>query len=163
MHVNAKQIWQTTIERLQTKVQPAVFTTWFQGTSAHSFQDGIFVVCVPTTFARAHLEGRFVDLIRSILSEITGGPVEVQFVVAKEAPSTQGDDTLDDNLPSPGKRPYHLPRNRPAPLQHRSLIDGSEEPVPVTMNSIAPTAPRLPAHRSIESEEQRTGDFANHA
>ncbi|HEX3384783.1 MAG TPA: DnaA N-terminal domain-containing protein, partial [Mucilaginibacter sp.] len=65
--MNAKQIWQTTIERLQTKVQPAVFTTWFQGTAALSFQDGIFIVGVPTTFAKAHLEGRFIDLIRSIL------------------------------------------------------------------------------------------------
>ena len=83
--MNAKQIWQTTIERLQTKVQPAVFTTWFQGTSAHSFQNGIFVVRVPTTFAKAHLEGRFSDLIRTLLSEITGGPLEVQFVVAKDS------------------------------------------------------------------------------
>src|SRR6266516_5848374 len=107
MHVNAKQIWQTTIERLQTKVQPAVFTTWFQGTSAYSFQDGIFVVRVPTTFARAHLEGRFVDLIRSTLSEITGGPVEVQFVVAKEvAPNTEGN-LPEDYLPGSNKRHYH--------------------------------------------------------
>jgi len=82
--VNAKQIWQTTIERLQTRVQPAVFTTWFQGTAALSFQDGIFIVGVPTTFAKAHLEGRFIDLIRSILSEVSGVQVEVRFVVAKE-------------------------------------------------------------------------------
>ena len=108
--MNAKQIWQTTIERLQTKVQPAVFTTWFQGTSAYSFQDGIFVVRVPTTFAKAHLEGRFVDLIRLILSEITGGPVEVQFVVAKEvAPNPEGN-LPGDHLPSSNKRPYHLPK-----------------------------------------------------
>ena len=66
--MNAKQIWQTTIERLQTKVQPAVFTTWFQGTSAYSFQDGIFVVRVPTTFAKAHLEGRFVDFVQQELA-----------------------------------------------------------------------------------------------
>ncbi|HCP74913.1 MAG TPA: hypothetical protein DIU08_09745, partial [Ktedonobacter sp.] len=61
-----------------------IFTTWFQGTYAHSFQGGIFVVHVPTTFAKAHLEGRFADVTHSILMEITGGPVEVQFVVAKE-------------------------------------------------------------------------------
>ena len=98
--MNAKQIWQTTIERLQTKVQPAVFTTWFQGTSAYSFQDGIFVVRVPTTFAKAHLEGRFVDLIRLILSEITGGPVEVQFVVAKEVAPNPGGNLPGDHLPT---------------------------------------------------------------
>src|SRR6266478_9217588 len=110
MDVNAKQIWQTTIERLQTKVQPAVFTTWFQGTSAYSFQDGIFVVRVPTTFAKAHLEGRFVDLIRSILSEITGGPVEVQFVVAKDTLAGQSGDLADEHLSSTAKRPYRLPK-----------------------------------------------------
>src|SRR5438094_6109147 len=100
MDVNAKQIWQTSLERLQTKVQPAIFTTWFQGTSALSFQDGIFVVRVPTTFAKAHLEGRFIDLIRSILSEVTGGPVEVRFVVARE-PVEQRTDMLAETMPFP--------------------------------------------------------------
>src|SRR5437899_11124070 len=100
MHVNAKQIWQTTIERLQTKVQPAVFTTWFQGTSACSFQDAIFVVRVPTSFAKAHLEGRFVDLIRLILSEITAGPVEVQCVVPKEVAPNRAANLPGDQLTS---------------------------------------------------------------
>src|SRR6266516_6416957 len=106
MHVNAKQIWQTTIERLQTKVQPAVFTTWFQGTSAYSFENGIFVVRVPTTFAKAHLEGRFVDIIRSILAEITGSAVDVQLVVEKETAPQQCGSLLDENMPTPTKRPY---------------------------------------------------------
>src|SRR5437660_3883141 len=126
--VNAKQIWQTTIQRLQTQVQPAVFTTWFQGTSALSFQDGIFVVRVPTTFAKAHLEGRFIDLIRSTLAEITAGPVEVQFVVAKENPgggSPQGvparyakhrDASAGEETPRSSKRSYRLPKDRPPGL-----------------------------------------------
>ena len=82
--MNAKQIWQTTIDRLQTKVQPAVFRTWFQGTAAISFQDNVLVVRVPTTFAKAHLEGRFLELIRSILVEVAGRQVDVRFVVSKE-------------------------------------------------------------------------------
>jgi chromosomal replication initiator protein len=156
MDVNAKQIWQTSLERLQTKVQPAIFTTWFQGTSAYSFQDGIFVVRVPTTFAKAHLEGRFVDLIRSILSEITGGPVEVQFIVAKEAAPNPGGDIPDDH-----KRLYHLPKDRPAPVQRSSIFGGKEEPgvSPIAMNSIAPTAAHPPAHRSTDNGEQEPGEI----
>src|SRR5947209_1341269 len=159
MHVNAKQIWQTTLERLQTKVQPAVFTTWFQGTSAYSFQDSIFVVRVPTTFAKAHLEGRFVDLIRSILSEITGGPVEIHFIVAKEAMPNPGSDLPGNYLPSANKRPYHLPKSRPAPVQRNkqsSIFGGKEEQIdsPIAMNSIAPTTARPPAHRSTDNGEQ---------
>src|SRR5256712_1601918 len=158
MDVNAKQIWQTSLERLQTKVQPAIFTTWFQGTSAYSFQDGIFVVRVPTTFAKAHLEGRFVDLIRSILSEITGDRVEVQFIVAKEAAPNPGGDIPDDH-----KRPYHFPKDRPAPVQRSSIFGEKEEQIvsPIAMNSIAPTTARPPAHRRTDNGEQELGEI-NH-
>src|SRR6266516_3926925 len=109
--VNAKQIWQTTLERLQTKVQSAVFTTWFQCTSAHSFQDGIFTVYVPTTFAKAHLEGRFVETIRSILADTTDIKVEVQFVRDKNDAPQQGESLLDESIPAPTRRPYRLPLN----------------------------------------------------
>src|SRR5947209_12541749 len=158
MHVNAKQIWQTTIERLQTKVQPAVFTTWFQGTSAYSFQDGIFIVRVPTTFAKAHLEGRFVESIRAILSEITGSAVDVQFVVAKETAPQEGENLLDESMPTPGRRPYRLPRNRPVSLQgekRHSLLDNFAEPpnTPVAMHSLAPGTTRPIVHRSTQGEE----------
>jgi chromosomal replication initiator protein len=121
VRVNAKQIWQTTIERLQPKVNPAVFTTWFQGTSAHSFQDGVFTVRVPTTFAKAHLEGRFLELIRSILSDITGTEVKVEFVVAREA---SGEATGEAPV-SPGPkrpRPYRLTRGRPSMLLREKRI-----------------------------------------
>ena len=156
--VNAKQIWQTTLERLQARVQPAVFTTWFQGTYAHSYQGGIFVVHVPTTFAKAHLEGRFIDVISSILSEITGGPVEVQFVVAKDMSAQQAPGMPSMHAPS-GKRPYRLPRNRPVTLKqekYSSVISGMEETLiaPVAMNSIAPTASRPTARRSTDGFEQ---------
>ncbi len=156
--MNAKQIWQTALERLQARVQPAVFTTWFQGTSAGSFQHGIFVVHVPTTFARAHLEGRFLDIIRSILTEITGGPIEVQFVVAKETTHNQPIEAPALASPPVAKRPPRLSKNRPVTLSRNkpvSLIGGQPEPAspPVSMNSIAPAASRQMVHRSPDSEE----------
>lgn len=151
VRVNAKQIWQTTIERLRTKVQPAVFTTWFQGTSALSFQDGIFVVRVPTTFAKAHLEGRFLDLIRPLLFEITGEPVEVQFVVAKEPVDALDTETSGTNPPtSPGyKRPYRLPKGRPSsPLsetgQQQLEVAGTNGVHSAATNSLAVPAPSRP-------------------
>jgi chromosomal replication initiator protein len=159
--VNAKQIWQTTIERLQTKVQPAVFSIWFQGTSGVSLQDGIFVVRVPTTFVKAYLEGRFTDTLRSMLSEITGSPVEVQFIVAKEGPATQSSEGTG-LLPPAGRRPFRLPKNRPVSLQpdkqHLTIDFGQQdqqkqEPSPIAMNSLAPTAPRPSVHRSSDGDE----------
>ena len=144
--MNARQIWQTALERLQAKVQPAVFTTWFQGTAALSFEDSIFVVGVPTTFAKAHLEGRFIDLIRSILVDVTGGPVEVRFVVAKE-PLDQAEDSVQADVPTPIKR---ISKNRSAPLQRlKSSLDTwpALSDTPSLVNSTAPGSPAA-AHLS---------------
>jgi chromosomal replication initiator protein len=150
--VNAKQIWQTTIERLQTRVQPAVFRTWFQGTAALSFQDNIFIVRVPTTFAKAHLEGRFVELIRSILVEVTGSQVEIRFVVAKET-WTGSESAVETPPPVTGhKRSYRIPRSRLEPLQEeKSRLDAA-----FVANSASPAPARPIAHRRGSADEAPT-------
>jgi chromosomal replication initiator protein len=166
--VNAKQIWQTTIERLQTRVQPAVFTTWFQGTAALSFQDGIFIVGVPTTFAKAHLEGRFIDLIRSILSEVSGVQVEVRFVVAKETYEYRHD-TVEASKPT-NKRGYRLPKNRLTPLhREKERLDAGLSPSSDlqsssdTQTSTAPTAPRPVAHRNTTGDDSEANEHTKNA
>jgi chromosomal replication initiator protein len=162
--VNAKQIWQTTIERLQAKVPAAVFTTWFQGTSAISFQDGIFVVRVPTTFAKAHLEGRFLDWIRAILVDITGGPVEVQFVVAKGTLAALSEsETSTEELLSGKEPPHRIAKTRHT--GHTGTPGGKQQPdvLPIAMTSSAPSTPRRAARRSPESDGQDQVDQADQA
>jgi chromosomal replication initiator protein len=130
-------------------------------------------VRVPTTFVKAYLEGRFMDTIRSMLTEITGSPVEVQFIVAKESVSDQGG---EDNsvLPPVGRRPYRLPGNRPVSLQAeqanrpRLTIDfgppspGPQEaaPTPIAMNSLAPSAPHPSVHRNTSGDEDTPSLFS---
>ncbi len=173
--MNAKQIWQTTIERLQARVPPAVFTTWFQGTTALSFQDGVFVVGVPTTFAKAHLEGRFLDVIRSILSEVTAGPVEVQITVAKDFSAGQDNFLPREIAPLPHKRPYRLPKSRLTALQssQQNLVQATDALPPdaqddgarpvIAMNSLAPS-PVLPsAHRRIETDDVNVSPYETHS
>jgi chromosomal replication initiator protein len=153
--LNAKQIWQTTIEKVQSRVSPAVFTTWFQGTAAISFQDDVFVVRVPTTFAKAHLEGRFLDLIRSILSEVTARSVEVRFVVAKEDPDQASDPMEESPFTSP-KRGYRLPKSRLSPLEReKSRLDATL----ASSSSTGPIAPHSAARRRVEINESSKGDL----
>ncbi len=169
--MNAKQIWQTTIERLQSKVQPAVFTTWFQGTAAISFQDGVFIVRVPTTFAKAHLEGRFIDLIRSILSEVAGGPVEVRFVVSKEVP-THGNEEAGENAAVTHKRTYRLPKSRLTSLQQeKSRLDatlagnnsgGLHPPGPVAHRQGATSEPEEKSY-DVQSERRTPQNYSGSA
>ena len=79
LRVNAKQIWQATLERIQSRIDTAKFNTWFGGTSALSFREGVLIVGVPTPFVQTQLEGRFRESIRSILSDITGTPIDIHF------------------------------------------------------------------------------------
>lgn len=150
--MNARQIWQTTIERLQTKVAPAAFTTWFQGTSAHSFQDGIFTVRVPTTFAKSQLENRFIEQIRSILTEVTGSPIEVHFVVAKES-QEQGAETPKNGIFTPPKRPHRFGRNRFSQRERR-IADAAANAMQSMASKLSP--PKTP--RIIEDQTESDGN-----
>jgi chromosomal replication initiator protein len=122
--VNARQIWQTTIERLQPRIAPAAFITWFQGTSALSFQDGVFIVLVPTTFAKSHLENRFIEPIRSALTEVAGNVVEIQFVVAKEK-QEQASESSRNGIFTPPRRPHRLGRGRFSTHREKRIADAA--------------------------------------
>lgn len=80
--MNEQQIWHATLDRLRTSITPAVFATWFQGTTALSLQDGVLVVGVPTTFTKAHLEARYLDQVCSALSNVVGASLSVRLVVS---------------------------------------------------------------------------------
>lgn len=82
--MNKHQIWEITLNRLQERVSSPIFTTWFSNTVALSFHEGIFVVGVQTTFAKAHLEARYLDVIRTTVSEVAETPLDVQFAVSHE-------------------------------------------------------------------------------
>ncbi len=79
--MNAKQVWQSALERIQPKVSSAIFHTWFDGASAISLKKRLLTVRVRTTAERAQLEDRFHDLICSVLSELIGAGAEVRFEV----------------------------------------------------------------------------------
>lgn len=144
--MNAKQIWQATLERLHTKVQSAVFNTWFQGTTALSFQEGVLVVGVATTFAKTHLEVRFIDLIRSILAELAGSAIEVRFVVAHELPGE------NETVEAPPPSPMSLPRRSYRPSRSRlPALSKALDDAPFTATSTSSTQNRPVAHRSSGS------------
>ncbi|MEO7019521.1 MAG: chromosomal replication initiator protein DnaA [Ktedonobacteraceae bacterium] len=149
--MNAKQIWQTILERLQPKVSAQSFTTWFQGTSALSFEADVLVVSVATTFSKTHMDGRYASLIRPLLTELMGKEIEVRFVVAHKSPDDG--EALDSFMPpatplpaAPPKRHYRLSKSRLASVQHDDAPAMDE--VPFTANSASPGMTRPVAHRS---------------
>lgn len=142
--MNAKQIWQTTIERIHGRVDDATFTTWFAGTSALSYKDDVFIVSVPTTFVQIQLQNRFNGLVLTSLMEVIGRPVEVKFELAKENEDQNGN---QDPALSPPKRLYRFAKGRLSARRAKRQYDAA----PAAMNSMTlPTAPHPNAHLSPE-------------
>jgi chromosomal replication initiator protein len=143
--VNAKQIWQTTIERIQARVDDATFTTWFAGTYALSYKEDVFVVGVPTNFVKVQLDGRFRMIVLASLMEVIGRPVVLQFEVAKEneQPNADQEPTL-----SPPKRLYRFAKGRLTARRGKRQNDAA---APAMMNStLSPAAPHSNAHLGPE-------------
>jgi chromosomal replication initiator protein len=161
VNANAKQIWQTLLERLRQRFDGATFTTWFQGTSALSLQDHVLVVSVETTFCRQHLESRYSEIVRSTLSDIAGSPIEVRFVVEHGSVGEQeGELTgMAPPVPAPGqKRSTRASRGRLGALR-RDEQAATEEGAFSVASSALPSFSRLVAHRSPDHmPEQGAGN-----
>jgi chromosomal replication initiator protein len=124
----------------------------------------VLVVGVATTFAKTHLEVRFIDLIRAILAEIVGDQVDVRFVVSRELPGE--DEEIASLLPSSPlppvqKRAYRPSRGRMGAVRQEDTQSASE--ASFAANSVPPTLPRPVAHRSSHTPlsqrtEGRSGD-----
>jgi chromosomal replication initiator protein len=156
--VNAKQIWQTALERLQAKVEPSIFASRFQETFSLNYEEETLTVAVPTNFVKAHLEDRFIDLIRSVLSDILGCPIEVRFEVFRGVSQPSLLPEGGELLPAPGKRANRTTRGRPAVVrreQHRRHIGHIADEAAAAMNLIAPIASSSSAHLSTGEEKPR--------
>jgi hypothetical protein len=81
----ARQIWQSALERIQPKISSSAFTTWFKGTSGLALEEEALIVRVGSSFSRQHLEQRFSDLIWNAVNEQRGIETETRFIVLPDA------------------------------------------------------------------------------
>jgi chromosomal replication initiator protein len=172
LRVNAKQIWQATLERIRTEVNPQVFTTWFQGTTARSFEDGIFVICVATTFAKSQLEDRFLNLIRPILTDIIGYDVKIHVEVARvQSKSTEAIRARRNSRLQKGQG-HFLASQLGTPLRSKRGQDATTTPQPAyaqlqqvkrQFQSPTPKTPPLPLvqQEELPHEPQRIEPLRN--
>ena len=81
----ARQIWQSALERIRAKVSQSAYTTWFSGTKGLVLEDERLIVQVGSSFSRQHLEDRFQDVIWSAVSEQRGIETETRYIVIPNA------------------------------------------------------------------------------
>jgi chromosomal replication initiator protein len=101
----ANQLWQRVLTRLQLHADQAHFDTYLRGTRGVAYDPGASVirVAVANPFHVPWLEGKLSSLIHSVVAELVGAPIRVEFCPGQETAPVM---------------PTRVPRQRtpPAPL-----------------------------------------------
>lgn len=108
--MNQEQIWATVQEELRFQLARPSYETWLKNAVLLSADGGTFRVGVPSKLAKDWLEDRFAGLIQETLQAVTGGEVEVDFVVSDSGPRIEiagagdsfgVDEPSEDRIPLP--------------------------------------------------------------
>ncbi len=91
-------VWEAALGELQIQVNRPNFDTWLKKTTALSYENGEFVVAVPSTFVAEYLERNQRSLVEKVLAGVLGEEVKVRFQVAQWGTSS---DTSRKALPAP--------------------------------------------------------------
>ncbi len=88
--------WARILSRIENKLDPQTFETWFRPTALLREQDGGLDVAVPNEVFRDWLTQKYAPLIRESLEEFPGAPTDIRFFVAglergSGAPTTESE------------------------------------------------------------------------
>ena len=80
-------LWKSVLSRLETRLDPHTFNTWLRPTALAWQDDTALHVSVPNDVYRDWLRDNYSDIIREALSELTGGPLVVEFTTSTVIPT----------------------------------------------------------------------------
>lgn len=92
--MNAKDAWLATLGQLQVQLSRSLFDTWLRRVELLGYEDGRFVVTVPTEYARDWIERHLLESMTQTLSSIFRREVEIQLVVWQPPVTQRFDEPL---------------------------------------------------------------------
>lgn len=88
---NIDALWDQVLSHMEKKVSKPSYETWLKSTKASSLQGDTLTITAPNEFARDWLEGRYTQLISSVLYEVIGEELLIKFII----PQNQHSDNAD--------------------------------------------------------------------
>jgi chromosomal replication initiator protein len=82
-------IWERVLRRVERRVNPHSFATWFSPTRQERLEDGRLLVSVPTRLFCKRLAETYGELLQSVLNEIDQPDLVLEFVVSDQFWSSQ--------------------------------------------------------------------------
>ncbi len=105
MKEQANSLWQETKKHLKEELPEASFETWVGNLELIGLQDGQIDLAAPSGFIKRGLEERFLDLIQSSASEISGEEKEINVEVAQSSEGDPGSESQREEVEPPPVSP----------------------------------------------------------
>ncbi len=100
--MNVDVLWSNLIDKLKPNLSKLAYETWFEETYLHKFHEGKAFVVVPMAIHKQHLHDHYNKMIVDNLSEISGTPCEIVYIlkdeIEEEVSVTNSDNLLKDIL-----------------------------------------------------------------
>ena len=80
----AREVWRAVLGDLQLQLPRPTFETWLKPTEGITYDEGVFVVEAPNSFAVEWLERRIYQSLQKTLRKVTGQELELQLQVRSE-------------------------------------------------------------------------------
>ncbi len=84
--MKAEQAWQAALGQLQLDMPKAAYDTWVRNADIVSYEDNVFIIGVPNTYARDWLESRLASKTKRLLCGIMNRTVSIKFIVWQQEP-----------------------------------------------------------------------------
>lgn len=84
MDSNLDQIWESVLSLIKVELTEVSFNTWLKSIEPISLKEGKVILGAPNDFTKGILEGRYINLIRNAIKQITKENYEISFIVPGE-------------------------------------------------------------------------------
>ena len=84
MLMDLNNMWDVFLSKIEQKVKPVLFQTWFTETQLVQLEDDLAVIKVPLDVHKKHLKENYGDIIKETFMEITGSIFNFKYVTENE-------------------------------------------------------------------------------
>jgi len=91
MNSNLESIWNNTLKLIKVELTEVSFNTWLKTIEPISITEDNIILAAPNEFTKGILEGRYLNLIKNAVKQVTNTDFEVQFIIPGEEVSIDND------------------------------------------------------------------------
>ena len=84
MDTNLDQIWESVLGLIKVELTEVSFNTWLKSIEPVSLEDDEIILGAPNDFTKGILEGRYFNLIKNAIKQVSGKNYQIRFIIPGE-------------------------------------------------------------------------------